>query len=290
MNSRNTAEIVAETYYDSVDADQFYESVWGGEDIHIGLYEAGISIFEASRKTVGTMASMLAGLDANSRVLDLGSGYGGSARYLAKQFGCHVTCLNLSEVQNAKNKQLCGEQGLGGTVHVEHGSFESIPFDPDSYDVVWSQDAFLHSGNREKVLDEISRVLKKGGELIFTDPMQADDCPPDVLQPVYDRLNLDSLASFAFYREALGAREFQELDCSSLTFQLRNHYSEVGKQLKVRAPKLAKNISSEYIDNMLTGLQNWVKAADAGHLAWGILHFRKSTNFSSPSLGSGTQQ
>ncbi|MFT7214611.1 MAG: cyclopropane fatty-acyl-phospholipid synthase-like methyltransferase [Granulosicoccus sp.] len=275
MNDRNTAEVVAETYYDSVDADRFYETVWGGEDIHIGLYEAGMSIFEASRKTVETMASMLGGINAESRVLDLGSGYGGSARFLAKQFGCRVTCLNLSDVQNTRNKQLCEEQGLGDAVRVEHGSFESIPFEQDSYDVIWSQDAFLHSGRRKKVLLEISRVLKKGGELIFTDPMQADDCPPDVLQPVYGRLNLESLASFAFYRQNLEALGFHELDSHSLTSQLRNHYFEVGEQLKRRAPEFVKTISGKYIDDMLSGLQNWVKAADAGHLAWGILHFRK---------------
>ena len=40
MNALNVsgADSVAATYYDSQDADQFYEQVWGGEDIHIGLY------------------------------------------------------------------------------------------------------------------------------------------------------------------------------------------------------------------------------------------------------------
>jgi sarcosine/dimethylglycine N-methyltransferase len=33
--------------------------------------------------------------------------------------------------------------------------------------------------------------------------------------------------------------------------------------------------SAEYLDKMAVGLENWVKAADAGHLAWGIQHFRK---------------
>ncbi len=41
-----------------------------------------------------------------------------------------------------------------------------------------------------------------GGELIFTDPMAADDVPDGVLQPVYDRLNLRDLARCASMREA----------------------------------------------------------------------------------------
>ncbi|MFT7091319.1 MAG: sarcosine/dimethylglycine N-methyltransferase, partial [Candidatus Azotimanducaceae bacterium] len=49
--SKSAAETTAENYYDSPDADNFYERVWGGEDIHIGLYdEKNITIPEASHK------------------------------------------------------------------------------------------------------------------------------------------------------------------------------------------------------------------------------------------------
>ena len=41
-----------------------------------------------------------------TRILDLGSGYGGSGRYLARRFGAHVTCLQLSTTQNALNHEL----------------------------------------------------------------------------------------------------------------------------------------------------------------------------------------
>lgn len=272
--SRTAAEQVAESYYDSSDADRFYESIWGGEDIHIGLYEPGLSIFEASHKTIERMASML-DLSENSKVLDLGSGYGGSARHLARTYGCQVTCVNISDVQNERNRQLCQEQGLADKVTVLHGSFESIPCEDHSVNVVWSQDAFLHSGSRETVLHEIGRVLSTHGQVIFTDPMQADDCPPGVLQPVYDRLSLDSLGSFAYYRQELGALGFVEKACINLTDQLRNHYARVGEELKQRAEALRGNISQEYMDRMLLGLENWVNAADTGYLAWGILHFRR---------------
>ena len=38
---------------------------------------------------------------------------------------------------------------------------------------------------------------------------------------------------------------------------------------------LLEKASREYLDHMLVGLENWVKAADAGYLAWGIQRFRK---------------
>lgn len=276
MKNRNSGETIAETYYDSDDADLFYERVWGGEDIHIGISEPGLSIFDASRKTVVLMASTLNTLTKNSRVLDLGSGYGGSARYLAKTVGCHVTCLNLSEVQNQRNRLLNSEQGLEDLIDVLHGSFESIPSEANSYDIIWSQDAFLHSSKKQTVLEEIARVLKTDGELIFTDPMQADDCPADVLQPVFDRLNLDSMGSFTLYRQLSSALGFREVACNDLTNHLGTHYTRVCNELRQNYQALIKEISQAYLDNMIVGLDNWVEAERNKYLAWGILHFQKT--------------
>ena len=274
-NNRSQAEELAESYYDSTDADTFYERVWGGEDIHIGLYEEGMGTPEASRRTVATMEAALKTLHPGSKVLDLGAGYGGSARYLAKEIGCHVTCLNVSAVQNQRNEQLNKEQGLADKIEVLHGSFEDVPAEGNSFDIIWSQDSFLHSDKRETVLDEIDRVLKPVGEIIFTDPMQADNCPEGVLQPVYDRLNLSSLASFRFYREGLTERGFTEERVYDFTPQLRNHYATVREGLLGRYDELSKDISTDYMDKMILGLEHWVQAADKGYLSWGIMHFSR---------------
>ena len=61
-------------------------------------------------------------------MLDLGSGYGGAARYLAKNHGCKVTCLNLSETQNERNIYNNKNYGLNHLINVTKGNFEDIPF------------------------------------------------------------------------------------------------------------------------------------------------------------------
>ncbi|KAA5605223.1 methyltransferase domain-containing protein [Roseospira marina] len=267
---------VAETYYDSGDADAFYYQIWGGEDIHIGLYEgtAGETIKDASRRTVDTMAEQV-DLGPDSRVLDIGAGYGGAARRLAGTRGSSVHCLNISDIQNATNRRLTEEQGLSEKVTVVHGSFEDIPEPDRRFDVVWSQDAILHAGDRELVLEEAFRVLKPGGHLIFTDPMEIDDVPPGVLQPVYDRIHLENLGSIGFYTAAAQRVGFEPVGVTDLTQHLPRHYGRVAEVLRERYNELAKVCSRGYLDRMLVGLDNWVKAGEAGHLAWGILHFRK---------------
>ena len=273
-NKTNTVER-AEAYYDSNEADAFYQTIWGGQDIHIGLYNGDEdSIADASRRTVDSMATRLVGGNETAHVLDLGAGYGGSARYLAERFGCQVTCLNLSETQNTLNRKLTDEAGLTGKVRVVHGDFENIPEPDDSYQIVWSQDAILHSGNRTRVLDEVRRVLVSGGQFIFTDPMQSDNCPDGVLQPILDRIQLSSLASFDFYRSELIARGFEEAETKPLTDKLRIHYWRVREALQDRYDEAVKLSGQTYVDNMIKGLQNWVDGADQGYLAWGIMDYR----------------
>jgi cyclopropane fatty-acyl-phospholipid synthase-like methyltransferase len=276
LNTRSQAVELAEKYYDSNEADAFYIKVWGGEDIHIGLYKTpDENIARASRRTVETMAGQLTALNAESHLIDLGSGYGGAARYLAKNFGCYVDCLNLSKTQNELNRKKNLRSDLTHSIDVSHGSFEDIPASDDSYDFVWSQDAILHSGNRLRVLDEITRVLKPGGEVIFTDPMQSDGCPDGVLQPIFDRIHLATLGSFSFYRSELLKRGFEEVMVLPMLDQMRTHYIRVGEDLRSRYHEIVNLSGYEYVDKMLRGLEQWVDAADRGHLAWGILHFQK---------------
>jgi sarcosine/dimethylglycine N-methyltransferase len=267
----------AQDYYNSDDADNFYFHVWGGEDIHIGLYNSlKDDIAAASQRTVGAMAAQCqASLTSQSKVIDIGSGYGGSARWLAREFGCHVYCLNLSEAQNNRNRDMNITQNLADRIEVVDGNFEAIPAENDQFDLAWSQDAILHSGRREKVLEEVDRVLKPGGEFIFTDPMQADDCPDGVLQPVLDRIHLDTLGSFGFYQQQakrLGWKEVAIIDHSQ---QLVNHYTRVREELTQRRNELQENVSEQYIDRMIQGLGHWIEAGEKGYLAWGILHFQK---------------
>lgn len=267
---------IAEDYYDSDDADTFYSTIWGGEDLHIGVYEQTRDIRAASDATVDGMAAVVPELGPATRILDIGAGYGGAMRRVCKSYGCEATCLNISETQNDYNRAKTRAAGLAGNIRVVHGVFEDIPEPDASYDVVWSQDALLHSDQREKVLSEVWRVLKPGGHFVFTDPMQADDADPKALQPVYDRLQLSSLGSPRFYREAAGVQGFELVNQQDLTAQLRNHYARVREELLANYDKLRDNgASAEYLDKMSVGLENWVKAADQGHLAWGIQLFRK---------------
>ncbi len=273
----STAVETARNYYNSHDADIFYATIWGGEDLHIGTYRSPEdSIFAASRRTVENMADRATDLDADSKVLDIGAGIGGSARYLAKTYGCRVVALNLSEVENERHRRMNREQKLDHLIEVVDGNFENIPFPDNTFDLVWSQDAILHSSDRARVISEAHRVLKRGGEMIFTDPMQTEDCHREYLQPILKRIFLESLATPSFYCDTARKLGLNVVDYDNQPQQLANHYARVLEDTRDREQELKDlDVSDDYISHMKTGLQNWVSGGIYGHLTWGTFHFRK---------------
>ena len=220
------------------------------------------------------MASIAGPITPTTRILDMGAGYGGAARYLAKTYGCKVTCLNLSGVENERNRIKTREQGLEDLVEVVEGSFEAMPLPDHSYDLVWSQDAFLHSGDRAAIVAEIDRVLvTEVGMIIFTDPMAAEDADPEGLKPILARLQLESLGTLAFYRTEFKRRGFRDMGFEDHTQQLVTSYSRVLEELEGQEEPLKGEISDQYLKNMKVGLSHWINGGKNGQLCWGILHF-----------------
>ncbi|WP_018148713.1 class I SAM-dependent methyltransferase [Henriciella marina] len=279
MRAESRAEdvAVAEDYYDSDDADRFYFTIWGGEDIHVGLYETPEeAIAPASRRTVATMADMMGGAGKSARIVDLGAGYGGSARYLVNEAGAkEVVCVNISETQNRINRDKNKAAGLADRIDVLHGSFDDVPAKDEAFDVVWSQDSFLHGADRQRIIAECERVLKPGGRLIFTDILQTSDAPADKLQPIYDRIHLSSLGSIDFYDEAAEKAGLVPGPRKILPDMLATHYGRVREELTARRDELKGVVSDDYADRMIAGLGAWVDGGKSGWLSWGLMTYDK---------------
>lgn len=261
-------------YYDSQNMINFHEFIYG-EHIHIGLYsENNESISEANIRTLEKLTSLLK-IEDSTYVLDIGSGYGGTARYLTQMFNCYVDCLNLSKEQNQLNRKLTKQQGLDSKVQVIDGSFQSIPTESHKYDLVWSQDALLYSSDRTEVFAEVFRVLKTDGQFIFTDVMHSDDCPADIRQMVLDTVDLTSLASVKNYREIAKKCNLEEIQVIEMPSQVINQYRKTLDVLEANYTELLHTCDHEFLDYQKFRLANWLSIGEKGYMNWGIFHFKK---------------
>ena len=113
-----------------------------------------------------------AGVHESSRVLEVGSGSGGPAVYLAEKRGCHVVGVDINENGVANARKLAAARGVS-----EHAAFraidasEPLPFPDSSFDSVLSNDAMCHIPHRLDVLRDWHRVLRPGGRMLFTDAL-----------------------------------------------------------------------------------------------------------------------
>jgi ubiquinone/menaquinone biosynthesis C-methylase UbiE len=111
----------------------------------------------------------LAGITDDMSVLDVGSGVGGPARFLAATYGCRVTGVDLSEPFVDAARYLTERTGLGGQVSFQSGSALDLPFDKARFDVVLLQHVAMNIADRSRLYREIRRVLISGGRFATFD-------------------------------------------------------------------------------------------------------------------------
>lgn len=111
----------------------------------------------------------LAGIAAGMAVLDVGSGIGGPARFLAATYGCRVTGVDLSEAFVDAARYLTRRTGQSGQVSFETASALALPFDDGGFDAVLLQHVAMNVADRPALYREIRRVLKPGGKFATFD-------------------------------------------------------------------------------------------------------------------------
>jgi cyclopropane fatty-acyl-phospholipid synthase-like methyltransferase len=110
-------------------------------------------------------------LSAGDPVLEIASGSGGPALYLAKKFKCRITGLDINE----EGIKTANQQALAA--NLTEAKFQladvnqRLPFDDETFDAVMCVDSMNHFRNRLGYLQEWQRVLKTGKRALFTDPV-----------------------------------------------------------------------------------------------------------------------
>lgn len=120
----------------------------------------------------------MAGIDAGTRVLDVGSGIGGPARHLAEAFGCPVVAVDLTEEYRRVAEALTARTGLAGKVTFRTADALNLPFRGGVFDVVWTQHVAMNIADRPRLYSEMHRVLEPGGRLALYDAIEIDGQEP----------------------------------------------------------------------------------------------------------------
>src|SRR5512135_1354464 len=143
---------------------------------------APIDEFHIRGRAATLELAQAAGLDATKRVLDVGCGVGGTSRCLAREFGCRVTGIDLTDEYCRAAEMLTARIGLAHLVDYRQGDATELPFDDQEFDVVWTEHAAMNIPDKARLYKEMHRVLKPGGTLAIYDVLAGPSGP--VLFPV----------------------------------------------------------------------------------------------------------
>jgi len=146
-----------------------------------------------------------AGIRATDHVLDVCSGLGGPARYLAHQVGCRVTGLDLTASRHESAQRLTRQVGLDDRVSFHLGSALEMPFADASFDVVMGQEAWCHVPDKPRLIAECARVVRPGGVIAFTDILRRDALTAEDLARLGVEMTFPTLETLDGYRDLLEA-------------------------------------------------------------------------------------
>lgn len=134
----------------------------------------GTDIGQNSWLTVDEYARLLPwlNLSADTHALEVASGSGGPALYLAHVTGCRVTGIDANASGVATASEMAARAGAAQRVRFSVADANTaLPFDNDSFDGLLCIDAMNHLPDRLGVFQEWHRVLRVGRRALFTDPV-----------------------------------------------------------------------------------------------------------------------
>jgi ubiquinone/menaquinone biosynthesis C-methylase UbiE len=132
------------------------------DEFHVGGRDATIELSDRLALKPGT------------RVLDVGCGLGGSARFLAAERHCRVTGVDLTAEYIDVAKRLAQLLNLEELTDFRQCSALALAFPDHSFDVVWTEAAQMNIADKQGFYSEIARVLSPTGRFAFHDIFQGD--------------------------------------------------------------------------------------------------------------------
>ncbi|MEM9540348.1 MAG: methyltransferase domain-containing protein [Cyanobacteria bacterium P01_E01_bin.42] len=154
-------------FYDA--SSGLWEEIWG-EHMHHGYYgRSGNYKINRRQAQIDLIEELLdwAKVKHPQKILDAGCGIGGSTLYLAQKYDARATGITLSPVQATRAEERAKNANLDQKVDFQVANALEMPFEDNSFDLIWSLESGEHMPDKSKFLQECYRVLQPSGTFIF---------------------------------------------------------------------------------------------------------------------------
>jgi sarcosine/dimethylglycine N-methyltransferase len=209
---------------------------------------------------------------AEDVVLDVCSGMGGPARYLAWKTGCRVTGLDLtaSRVQGAT--ELTRLAGLSNSVRFVHGNALDMPFRDASFTLTIAQESFAHIPAKPRLLAECARVLQPGGRLVFSDIVHRGNLSVHDAQRLSEGMTFSEIETLDGYAEQLSLRGMAVVRVFDLTAEWTRILVERHAMYRSLESQTVARLGREHFERYDRAYEHFVGLYESGVLAGALIH------------------
>jgi len=215
-------------------------------------------------------------LGPSTRVLDIGVGTGGSAFYLAREFGCHVTGVDLSRnmVAIAEERRLKLSEEMQTRLDFHIGDITAVDYPASSFDIIYSRDTVLHIADKLTLYRRCLSWLKPGGQLLISDYCQGQgELSPEFVQYRTQRgYHLLTVPEYGRVIQEAGFENVEAIDNSKYYLEILNQ--EVSR-FKAQKEDFLKTFSSKDYEDIVEGWQNKIRRVTQGSQVWGLFQANK---------------
>lgn len=217
-----------------------------------------------------------AAVRSDDLVLDVCSGLGGPARYLAWKTGCDVTGLDLTVSRVEGATDLTRITGLSGSVRFVHGNALDMPFPDASFTLAIAQEAFAHVPDKARLIAECARVLRPGGRLVFTDILHEGHLSADDAQRLYDGMTFTEIETPEGYAQLLSSRGLALVRRIDLTQAWTRILVERHAMYRALESQTVARLGREHFERYDRAYEHFVGLYRNGVLAGALVHAVKA--------------
>lgn len=242
-------------------------AIWGGS-LHLGLFERPDEPLGDAQARAKRRMAEAARPAPGQRLVEVACGVGGTARWLAAEYGVRVLATNIAEAQLAEARALTLRSGLADRVTFAFADYHALPYEDAAFDGWWCQEALLYAADKPRVLREARRVAKRGARLVLSDLTLSRAMPAAARRRLAGAIKAPEIWAIEDWDRLAADLGLEVVARQDWSRHAAPTFERVAAALEELRARFLDRVGAEAVEGTAERVRLQLEAARAGRLGW----------------------